>query len=130
MTGNLENEAEELVRVVGAVAIRDGYALMARRPPGRRHAGMWEFPGGKVELGESDAGALARELVEEMAAPCVVGELVVEARDERIVLACYRVELLGEPVALFHDKLAWVPLTELADLPMPPADQVVVLALG
>lgn len=125
-----EQRAEHRVRVVGAVIERRGAALMARRPPGRRHAGLWEFPGGKVEPGEDDQTALARELLEEMAVASVVGELVAEGGDDRVVLACYRVELLGEPVALFHDRLAWVPLGELRKLPTPPADQATILAIG
>jgi 8-oxo-dGTP diphosphatase len=125
-----EQQVDGRVRVVGAVIERDGAVLMARRPPGRRHAGLWEFPGGKVEPGESDAVALARELLEEMAVASVVGELVAEGGDERVVLACYRVRLLGEPVALFHDRLAWMPLTELRDLPTPPADQATILAIA
>ncbi len=123
-------EHSQQVRVVGAVVEREGRVLMARRPPGRRHAGLWEFPGGKVEPGEDDATALARELLEEMAVAAVVGELVAEGHDERVVLACYRVEMLGEPVALFHDKLAWIPLAELRALPTPPADQATILEIG
>jgi 8-oxo-dGTP diphosphatase len=124
------NERTDRVRVVGAVIQRRGRVLMARRPEGRRHAGLWEFPGGKVEPGEDDRSALARELLEEMAVASVVGELVAEGTDERVVLACYRVEMLGEPVALFHDRLAWIPLDELASLPTPPADQATIVALG
>jgi mutator protein MutT len=124
------NERGDRVRVVGAVILRQGRVLMARRPEGRRHAGLWEFPGGKVEPGEDDRTALARELLEEMAVASVVGDLVAEGFDERVVLACYRVEMLGEPVALFHDRLAWIPLDELANLPTPPADQATIHALG
>jgi mutator protein MutT len=125
-----EQRAECRVRVVGAVVERRGTVLMARRPPGRRHAGLWEFPGGKVEPGEDDPTALARELLEEMAVASVVGDLVAEGGDDRVVLACYRVQLLGEPVALFHDRLAWIPLAELRELSTPPADQATILAIG
>lgn len=125
----MAGSSESRVRVVGAVAVRAGAVLMARRPPGRRHEGLWEFPGGKVEKGEDDATALARELLEELGAPCVVGPLVAESGDERVVLACYRVELLGEPIALFHDQLAWIPLEQLPDVETPPADRATVLAL-
>jgi len=125
-----EHSAPQRVRVVGAVVERRGRVLMARRPPGRRHAGLWEFPGGKVEPGEDDATALARELLEEMAVAAVVGDLVAEGHDDRVVLACYRVELLGEPVALFHDKLAWIALDELRELSTPPADLATILEIG
>jgi len=125
-----EDKSVDKVRVVGAAIVRDGAVLMARRPAGRRHAGLWEFPGGKVESGEDDRTALARELLEELAAPAVVGELVAVGSDERVVLACYRVQLLGEPIALFHDRLSWVPLERLAELQTPPADRATVLELG
>ncbi len=124
-----QSASDALVRVVGAVAIRDGRVLMARRPAGR-HAGLWEFPGGKVEPGESEPTALARELLEELAVPAVVGDLVARGSDERVVLTCYRVELLADPVALYHDRLAWIPLADLASLSTPPADRAAVLALG
>ncbi|MBN1337183.1 MAG: (deoxy)nucleoside triphosphate pyrophosphohydrolase [Deltaproteobacteria bacterium] len=117
------------VRVVGAVAIRDGRVLMARRPDGR-HAGLWEFPGGKVEPGEDDATALQRELFEELAVRSVVGDLVATGSDDRVHLACYRVDLLADPVPLYHDRLAWVPIPDLGALPTPPADRAAVLALG
>ena len=118
-----------LIRVVGAVVIRDGRVLMARRPAGR-HAGLWEFPGGKVEPGEDEPSALARELLEELAAPAVIGELVARGSDDRVVLSCYRADLLAEPIALVHDRLAWIPLSDLASLSTPPADRAAVQALG
>ena len=118
------------VRVVGAVIERDETVLMAQRPEGRRHAGLWEFPGGKVEPGEDDATALARELLEEMGVASVVGAFVAEGCDDRVVLACYRVRLLGQPVALFHARLRWVQRSELAQLPTPPADHATLLALA
>ncbi len=55
-----------LLVVAGAVLDADGRVLMAQRPPGGRHAGQWEFPGGKVEPGESPEAALCRELFEEL----------------------------------------------------------------
>jgi mutator protein MutT len=127
--GSQQNE-DTRVRVVGAVVLRGQTVLMARRPPGRRHAGLWEFPGGKVEPGEDDPSALARELLEEMGVAAIIGDLVAEGADERVILACYRVELLGEPIALFHDRLAWIPLAELRALPTPPADQATIAAIG
>jgi len=117
------------IRVVGGVAIRDGRVLMARRPAGR-HAGLWEFPGGKVEPGEDDPTALARELLEELAVPVVVRDLVARGTDGRVVLSCYRVDLLADPLPLYHDRLAWIPLGDLPALPTPPADRATVLALG
>jgi 8-oxo-dGTP diphosphatase len=130
MNPTSEDRAAPRVGVVGAVIERDGAVLMARRPPGRRHAGLWEFPGGKVEPGEVDAPPQARELIEELAAPGVVGDLVAEGGDERVVLACYRVRLLADPIPLFHDQLAWIPIAQLRGIETPPADQATVQALA
>jgi len=128
------------LRVVGAVATRrvgvagagPGAAtevFMARRPPGGRHGGLWEFPGGKVEPGESDAAALARELREELAVAARVGRLVAVGGDGVIDLYAYAVELLGEPRPTEGQAAAWVPLSDLAGLAIPPADAPVIEAL-
>ena len=121
-----------LLRVVGGVARResDGAVLMARRPPGGRHGGLWEFPGGKVEAGETDEEALARELQEELGVVAEVGALIAVGQDERIELWCYAVRLLGEPQALDHDALCWVLPDALPSLPSPPADQPTIDALA
>ena len=52
-------------RVICAVILRDGTVFLARRAPGQKHAGLWEFPGGKTESGESDEACLEREMAEE-----------------------------------------------------------------
>ena len=121
-----------LRRVVGGVARReaDGAVLMARRPPGGRHGGLWELPGGKVEAGESDAEALARELLEELGVVAEVGALIAVGQDERVELWCYAVRLSGEPQALDHDALCWVSPDDLHRLPTPPADQPTIDALA
>ncbi len=102
--------------------------LMAQRGPGS-YEGLWEFPGGKVEPGEDEREALRRELLEELGVDARVGEHLATGCDERVELRCYRVELMGEPAALEHAALAWFRLSELADLPVPPADVPAVRAL-
>jgi 8-oxo-dGTP diphosphatase len=110
------------VTVVGAAIVRDGTVLCARRSAPARLAGKWEFPGGKVEAGESDAEAVARECWEELGVAVAVGAQVGgDARiDERLTLRVYLARLLpGQPEPLpleDHDRLAWVPRGELVSL--------------
>jgi mutator protein MutT len=70
----------EAVTVTAAVIIEDGRVLITRRPPGGRHPGAWEFPGGKVEPGESPQECLAREIAEELGIVVTVGEKLAQVR--------------------------------------------------
>jgi 8-oxo-dGTP diphosphatase len=126
---------EPPVHVVAAV-LRDarGRILLARRTAGRDLAGAWEFPGGKVEPGETARQALARELGEELgirigdATPLICVPQVYPAK--RIVLDVYEVAgFEGTPRGLEQQALAWSPPERLATYPMPPADRPVVAAL-
>lgn len=118
-----------LIRVVGAVVLQDDRVLLAQRAPGGPHGGLWEFPGGKVESGESDQAALARELREELDVDADVGELVGVGEDSVVELWCYRCALLGTPRALEHSALAWFPIAQVALESMPPADHPALRAL-
>ena len=125
---------EKIVHVVAGV-IRDarGRILLARRTIGRDLAGLWEFPGGKVEPGESPEDALVRELREELGIEACVGEALLRVPqqypDKRLVLDVRRVAFRGVPKGLDGQALAWSPLQALAKYPMPPADRPVVAAL-
>ena len=118
-----------LIRVVGAVAVREDRVFMARRPPGGRHGGLWEFPGGKVEPGESDAEALIRELREELQVASVVGGLVAVGSDEKVELHCYAVRFEGRPTPSVPQETGWFALKALEQLDLPPADRPVVAYL-
>jgi len=123
-----------MVRVVAAVVLRDGLIMAARRGPGVRMAGKWEFPGGKVEPGEDDRTALARELMEELAIAVSVGECMGENvhTEERgpFCLVAYRVQILsGEPVLTDHDAIRWLHAEALSTLDWAPADLPFVEAL-
>ena len=118
--------------VVGAALVRDGRVLAARRTAPPHLAGLWEFPGGKVDPGESDAQALVRELREELAVEAVVGDRVGPDLPigETAVLRVYLASLVeGEPQALDHDALRWLAADELDDVPWIPVDAPVVDAL-
>ena len=117
------------IRVVGAVAVDGDRVFVARRPPGGRHGGLWEFPGGKVEPGEADAAALRRELREELGVDAEIGPLIAVGADEAIELYCYEVRLLGAPRPAEGQDVAWVTREALAALETPPADRPAVEVL-
>ena len=117
--------------LVSAVALIDidGRILMAQRPEGKSMAGLWEFPGGKVEQGETAEAALIRELQEELGintwesclAPLTFAS---HSYDDfhllMPVFACRKWD--GTPTPQEGQNLKWVTVSEMRDLPMPPAD--------
>lgn len=115
------------IEVVGAVIVRDGLVLCARRGPHGHLAGLWEFPGGKVERGETPHDALRREIVEELSCHIAVGREVTTTTHEYealiVVLTTYWcTPESGDPVATEHAELRWVPMGEVAQLDWAPAD--------
>ena len=117
--------------LVAAVALIDveGRVLLARRPPGKSMAGLWEFPGGKVDPGETPETALIRELDEELGiqtwnsclAPLTFASHAYDAFHLLMPLfACRRWQ--GVPQGREGQALAWVRAAELSRYPMPPAD--------
>ncbi|MCV2867370.1 (deoxy)nucleoside triphosphate pyrophosphohydrolase [Defluviimonas sp. WL0002] len=119
------------VILVSAVALIDvdGRVLLAQRPEGKSLAGLWEFPGGKVEPGESPEAALIRELHEELGidtwqsclAPLTFASHAYE--DFHLLMplfACRKWQ--GIPQAKEGQNLAWARANELRNYPMPPAD--------
>lgn len=123
------------VHVVAAV-LRDarGRILLARRTAGRDLAGRWEFPGGKVEPGETTLQALDRELQEELGIRVLSARPLIAVPQaypgKRIVLDVFEVDAFeGTPRGRERQALAWAPLEKLASYPMPPADRPVVAAL-
>lgn len=114
------------VTVVGAVVVRDGLVLCAERGPGAQ-AGLWEFPGGKVEPGETPQEALVREIREELGCTITVGDRVTttvwEYENVIVDLTTYWSAMAdGEPVAHEHASLAWVSPADLHALDWAPAD--------
>jgi 8-oxo-dGTP diphosphatase len=120
--------------IVGAAIIRDGRVLACERSDPPEAAGRWEFPGGKVEPGETDAEALARECAEELGVRVRVGERVggdVPMAEGRFVLRVYAAVLLDgdEPQVLEHSAMRWLSAGELLDVPWLPADAPIVAVL-
>jgi len=130
--------AEPGVVLVAAVALvdADGRVLLARRPPGKPMAGLWEFPGGKVKAGETPEAALIRELAEELGidveASCLAPLTFASHSypEFHLLMPLYACrKWLGIPVAREGQQLAWVRPTRLGDYPMPPADAPLIAVL-
>jgi 8-oxo-dGTP diphosphatase len=124
--------------LVAAVALfdADGRVLLAQRPEGKSMAGLWEFPGGKIEAGELPVVALAREMREELGIelcePCsspltFVSHVYEDFHLLMLLYVCRKWE--GIPTPLEGQKLAWKFPREMAAMPMPPADVPLVAAL-
>ena len=113
------------IPVVAAVVVRDGRYLVGRRPAHKRHGGLWEFPGGKVDVGESMLEAARRELAEELSVSTNgIGRTLFSSRDgdAPFVIHFVEVEIDGEPMPHEHSEVAWFTPSELVRLPLAPAD--------
>jgi len=126
------------VVLVAAVALvdKDGRVLLAQRPPGKSMAGLWEFPGGKVNPGETPEAALIRELKEELAIDvserCLAPFTFASHRydDFHLLMPLYLCRVWdGMVQPLEGQKLTWVRPARIADYPMPPADKPLVAML-
>jgi 8-oxo-dGTP diphosphatase len=110
-----------MTTVVAAVIARDGFILIAQRKRTGQHPLKWEFPGGKVELGEAPEAAVVRELEEELAIHARVSDEIMRYEYQYpgrppILLIFYRVtEFTGEPRNLDFEQIAWVARASLAD---------------
>ena len=122
------------VLVVAAVILRDGRYLITRRQAGTHLAGYWEFPGGKVDAGETEHEALARELQEELGAGSSLGDLILRTThhypERSVTLAFYACTLTEEPLAVLGQEMRWVEPGELAGLEFPPADEELIARLS
>lgn len=131
-------EAHLPIVLVSACALVDieGRVLLAQRPEGKSMAGLWEFPGGKVEIGEAPEVALIRELKEELeidvTASCLAPFTFASHTYEKFHLlmplfVCRKWEGIPKPVE--GQTLKWVRPLRMVDYPMPPADEPLVAML-
>lgn len=121
------------VRVLAAVIRRGDRYLVCQRPAHKRHGGLWEFPGGKLEPGETDEEAAHRELREELGVEVVgVGSTlhVVPDADSPFLIAFVPVQIAGEPACLEHSALAWGGAEGLQRLALAPSDRKFVEWMG
>ena len=111
--------------MVAAVIRRDDRYLVGRRPPEKRHGGLWEFPGGKVLEDESRLEAARRELDEELGLEVVaLGRLLLSVADEgsAFLIEFFETTATGTPEAREHTEVGWFTVAELGSLELAPAD--------
>lgn len=123
------SESRLLVVVAAAMLDARGRVLVQQRPAGKPMAGLWEFPGGKVDPGETPEAALCRELAEELGIAVVPESLTAAAfasetlGERHLLLLLYLLrDWQGTPEAHHATALQWVAPADLRDLAMPPAD--------
>ena len=115
------------IRVVGAVLLHDSLVLCAQRGPQGSLPGLWEFPGGKIEQGESSEEALVREIREELSCSVEVGHEITTTTYEYdfgvVTLTTFYCRLVtGTPTLTEHVALKWLPPAELDTITWAPAD--------
>ena len=114
------------IRVIAAVIRRGDRVLVCQRPAHKRHGGLWEFPGGKLEPGEDIESAARRELAEELNVRVThVGdvEFAIDDPGSQFVIEFHSVEITGEPECHEHDEVRWVGREELAAMRLAPSDR-------
>lgn len=133
MTGiaTKENMTINLLKVTAGVIEKDGKILIAKRRKGDLHGGRWEFPGGKIDLGETPEECLKRELKEELGIDAEIGDFICASNFKYMLvpleLLVYKVRhVSGEFQALDHDELKWVGPSELGKYDFVKADVTVV----
>ena len=117
------------LEVVCAVAVKGDKVFLAKRKQGGPHGGLWEFPGGKIELGEGPEAALKREIQEEHGTPITILEKGLPVTDGRIELLPFRIHFQGIPECLDAEDIGWFLFTDAEKLMMPPCDRRILLRL-
>ena len=115
-----------LTSVVAAVIKRSGNYLVCQRAAHKRHGGLWEFPGGKIEIAENHFEAARRELAEELAVRVLsVGSTIFSISDpgSEFLIEFVPTEIDGTPRCIEHTDLKWMPRDGLASLDLAPSDR-------
>lgn len=135
----LQKNPTLMLVVAAAIAGEGGRVLMHRRPPHKHHGGLWEFPGGKVEPGETPENALIREIEEELGllldpagiSPAGFAESVPDGTNPAIVILLYTADIwAGEPFAHEGGGWGWFTIEEAKALEKPPLDVVLLEGLN
>ena len=115
-----------LTSVLAAVIRRNDKYLICQRPIHKRHGSLWEFPGGKLEPGETYVDAAKRELAEELGVEALtVGSPLFSIADpgSEFLIEFVPTEIVGEPQCLEHIDLKWLPVEQLSSFQLAPSDQ-------
>jgi len=118
--------SDSVISVLAAVIAHGDKYLVCQRPLDKRHGGLWEFPGGKIEPGESLLEAANRELTEELnVAATSVGEPIFSVHDEGspFVINFVPSEIAGAPICLEHADIRWASLADIQQLDLAPSDR-------
>jgi 8-oxo-dGTP diphosphatase len=118
--------SDSFISVLAAVITHEDRYLVCQRPLSKRHGGLWEFPGGKIESGESLLDAANRELTEELNVTAVsVGDPIYSVHDEGSLFVINFVpsEIAGTPTCLEHADVRWASLEEIQHLDLAPSDR-------
>lgn len=118
------------MKIVGTAIITDdeGRILIGQRPQGKDLAGLWEFPGGKQETGETIEQCIVREIKEELDVECVVGKYLMEVAkvyphgEFKLMVYQAKISEISHIKSLVHQALRWVKPQELKNYEFPPAD--------
>ena len=129
---NSKRNSKKPLRAIAAVIKREGLILIGKRCLEDTYGGLWEFPGGKIEEGETDSQCLVREIQEELGLEAEIGSLIhVNKPSPTFELAVYHAHLAeGTPQLREHEEFRWVTASQLLDYDMLPADGPVIEILN
>lgn len=132
---SITKQSHQSVEVTAGIIRNGGKFLIARRSTHKQLAGFWEFPGGKIEEGETAEASLERELLEELGISVTVGDFFMETEhqyeDKTILLKAYFCNILSGEITLHdHDQIEWVETSEFKNYIFAPADRPFIKVLN
>lgn len=125
---------KQMIHIVVGVITRDNDVLIAKRPHYKDQGGLWEFPGGKIERGESEQAALRRELLEELEIEITRSrpwmQIEHEYEDKKVLLNVYHCDQFsGTPIGAEGQEVIWATISDLDLYPFPAANEAIIKKL-